>query len=222
MTRYLLPLLPGTLYAAFSGQLALFVIGFFGHKYEIAGVAALGRIGQVFLVLGSANVILVGPALARAPGNILLKRYAAVLGLAVVASSGILLFFTTFPGVIALLLGSQYGDLVRFVPLSIGASCLSYICGAMWSMHAARKWVFWWGGSAQIVTAVSIQVLSVKFLDLGTIAGVLKMNLYVAIGSVAVQVLHAIVGFSGNITRLIVKTRRVIGRSAVELIAWKH
>ena len=196
MIRFLVPLLPGTIYQALQGQISLFLIAVFGHVSQIAEVAAAGRIGQLFLLLNSSNGVLLGPFFSTSPHSLFRQRYvramSAVGGVAllVVASAKL------FPGAYLLLLGAKYKDLTPQVQLVIYASAIGYFTGAMWTIAVARKWIFWWSGSMQVVVLTLVQLGCVMILPLSTSEGVLKMNVYTIFGALAVQILHVIQGFS--------------------------
>jgi hypothetical protein len=65
----------------------------------------------------------------------------------------------------------------------------------MWTVAVARKWVFWWSGSAQVILLTLVQLVCVMFLPLNTSEGVLKMNIYTAFGAFTVQIFHVIQGY---------------------------
>jgi hypothetical protein len=196
MVKFLVPLLPGTVYQALQGQISLFLISVFGHVSQIAEVAAAGRIGQLFMLLNSSNGVLVSPFFSKTPRDLFRKRYAyaicavGAVALLVAASAKVC------PGAYLLLLGSNYENLTPQVRLVVYASAIGYFAGAMWSIAVARKWIFWWSGSLQVILLTAIQLVCVMFLPLSTSEGVLKMNIYTAFGALTVQILHVIQGFS--------------------------
>ena len=51
MFRYLLPLMPSYIFNSFFGQFQIFIIAYFGKVQNIAEIAALGRLSQIFLLL---------------------------------------------------------------------------------------------------------------------------------------------------------------------------
>ena len=63
--RYILPASPAVILGAFHGQIALLLISIFGNTVSIAEVAALGRLGLLFNVLMTFNVVIVEPYIAR-------------------------------------------------------------------------------------------------------------------------------------------------------------
>jgi O-antigen/teichoic acid export membrane protein len=196
MVRFLVPLLPGTVYQALQGQISLFLIAVFGHVSQIAEVAAAGRIGQLFLLLNSSNGVLVTPFFAKTPRSLFRKRYGyamcAVGAVAIVVAASAKLC----PWAYLLLLGANYSNLTPQVQLVVYASAIGYFAGAMWSVAVARKWIFWWSGSLQMILLTLIQFVCVLFLPLNTSEGVLTMNIYTALGALTVQILHVIQGFS--------------------------
>lgn len=196
MVRFLLPLLPGTVYQALQGQISLFLIAVFGHVGQIAEVAAAGRIGQLFLLLNSSNGVLVAPFFAKTPRALFRRRY----GYAMCAVGAVALLVAASakfcPGAYLLLLGANYSNLTSQIRLVVYASAIGYFAGAMWSVAVARKWIFWWSGSMQMVLLTLIQLVCVMFLPLNSSEGVLKMNIYTALGALTVQLFHAVQGFS--------------------------
>lgn len=196
MIRYLVPLIPGSLYQALQSQISLFLITFFGHVSQIAEVAAAGRIGQLFLLLNSSNGVLVTPFFAKTPRSSFARRYALAMctvcavALVVAASARFL------PALYLILLGATYSNLAPQVQLVVYASAIGYLAGAMWSIAVARKWIFWWSGSLQLVLLTLIQIACIRFLPLDTSEGVLKMNIFTACGALTVQILHLAQGLS--------------------------
>jgi hypothetical protein len=65
----------------------------------------------------------------------------------------------------------------------------------MWAVAIARKWIFWWSGSLQVILLTLVQLVCVLLLPLNTSEGVLKMNIYTAFGALTVQIVHLIQGF---------------------------
>jgi O-antigen/teichoic acid export membrane protein len=196
MIRFLTPLLPGTVYQALQGQISLFLIAVFGHVGQIAEVAAAGRIGQLFLLLNSSNGVLIGPYFSKSPRPLFRKRYLNAMGCVAAVALMVVASAKLCPGAYLLLLGAKYSNLTPQVQLVIYASAIGYFTGAMWTIAVARKWIFWWSGSMQVIVLTLVQFVCVVFLPLSTSEGVLKMNIYTAFGALSVQIVHVIQGFS--------------------------
>jgi O-antigen/teichoic acid export membrane protein len=196
MIRFLVPLLPGTVYQALQGQIALFMIAVFGHVGQVAEVAAAGRIGQLFLMLNSSNGVLIGPYFSKSPRSLFRKRYLNAISAVTAVALMVVASGKVFPGAYLLLLGAKYSNLTSQVQLVIYASAIGYFTGAMWTIAVARKWIFWWSGSMQVIVLTLVQLVCVMFLPLSTSEGVLKMNIYTAFGALSVQIIHVIQGFA--------------------------
>jgi O-antigen/teichoic acid export membrane protein len=196
MMRFLVPLLPGTVYQALQGQISLFLIAVFGHVGQIAEVAAAGRIGQLFLLLNSSNGVLIGPYFSRSPRALFRKRYLNAMSAVTAVALMVVASAKLFPGAYLLLLGAKYSNLTPQVQLVVYASAIGYFTGAMWTIAVARKWIFWWSGSMQVIVLTLVQLVCVMFLPLSTSEGVLKMNIYTAFGALSVQIVHVVQGFS--------------------------
>jgi hypothetical protein len=76
---YLKPLIVGLMFYAFQGQIAMLLITKFGSTLAVAQVGALGRLGQVLMVLEACNTVLFAPAIARASTKELPRRYTQIL-----------------------------------------------------------------------------------------------------------------------------------------------
>jgi O-antigen/teichoic acid export membrane protein len=196
MIRYLTPLLPGSVYQALQGQISLLLITVFGHISQIAEVAAVGRIGQLFLLLNTSNGVLVTPFFAKTPRSLFRKRYLYAMGTVGAVALLMALSAKVFPGPYLLLLGAKYSNMTPQVRLVVYASAIGYFAGAMWSVAVARKWIFWWSGALQMILLTLVQLVCIVFLPLNTSEGVLTMNIYTACGALLVQILHVIQGFS--------------------------
>lgn len=196
MVKFLVPLLPGTVYQALQGQVSLFLIAVFGHVSQIAEVAAAGRIGQLFLLLNTSNGVLVVPFFSKTPRALFRKRY--VYAMCTVGAVALLVAASAklCPGAYLLLLGANYRNLTPQVQLVVYASAIGYLTGAMWAVAMARKWIFWWSGSLQVILLTLVQLVCVMLLPLNTSEGVLKMNIFTAFGALTVQMFHVIQGFS--------------------------
>ena len=73
--KYVSPLILGTVFYAFQGQIQILLISIFGMSRSIAEITALGRFGQLFLILVSFNATVLTPFIARVPLSRLAVRY---------------------------------------------------------------------------------------------------------------------------------------------------
>jgi O-antigen/teichoic acid export membrane protein len=158
ISRYVLPAAPAILIGAFHGQIALLLISIFGTTVGIAQVAALGRIGQLFNVLMTFNVVIVEPYMARLRREQLRPTYLRLIALAIIGS--VLLVSLAFlePNIFLWFLGPKYVELRSLIGWVLLTACINYIAGLIWIMNRSRKWLFWRGTIAELVLLLVIQV----------------------------------------------------------------
>ncbi|KPF52850.1 hypothetical protein D621_11105 [beta proteobacterium AAP51] len=174
--RYVAPLVPLTVFYALQGQLGIFLMAWFGQAQQVAEVTALGRLGQLFAFLSALFGMLVMPLFARMPVAVFVSRY----GWAVAATLLLALLLTAaafaLPEPLLWLLGPRYGHLLQEVPFIVLAGALGFAGGALWSIHAARKWVFWRATAFYIAGVLATQLLFVALVDLSTTRNVVLMG----------------------------------------------
>lgn len=196
MLRYLSPFIPGVVFMALQGQILVGIIAFFGSTQNIAEVSALGRIGQIFLILGAFNSVFVEPYIARVPVSLLPSRYSQILAAAVILATVLAAMGFLLPEPLLWLLGRNYAGLDREIGWVVLASSINYIGGVMWAMHAARKWIFWWGTAVYIFTMVFIQTLCIILLDLSQTLSVVWFGVITSCALLLVHATTAVYGFT--------------------------
>jgi len=155
---YVLPALPAILLGAFHGQVALFLIGVFGNTVSIAEVSALGRLGQIFNLLMTFNVVIVEPYVARLQKHRLLRTYLRLIAAACVGGAALTLVGFAAPGIFLFILGPKYEQLRSLIGWVVLTACVNYVAGLIWIMNRSRKWVFWRGTIAEISLLAVIQI----------------------------------------------------------------
>jgi O-antigen/teichoic acid export membrane protein len=166
--RYMLPAAPAIVFAAFQSQISLFLISIFGQTVNIAQVAALSKIGQLFAVLMTFNIVVVEPYIARLGRHRLGSTYLALLALAAVACVPVVLIAFFLPTPFLWLLGAKYSGLSAQVGWVVLTACINYLAGLVWIMNRARKWLFWSGTFLEIVLILAVQIAFVVFAGVHT------------------------------------------------------
>ena len=169
IVRYVLPAAPAVIFAAFQSQISLFLISIFSGTVQVAQMAALTRIGQLFSVLMMFNVIVVEPYFARLGRERLFKTYMALVLLALVACTPVVLTGFFFPQPFLWLLGSKYASLGGDMGWLVLASCVNYIAGLIWIVNRARKWLFWSGSILEIVLLLAAQAAFLAVVGVRTV-----------------------------------------------------
>jgi O-antigen/teichoic acid export membrane protein len=198
MLRYLAPLMPGVVFGAMQGQITVGIITLFGSTEKIAEIAALGRIGQLFLLLSAFNAVMLEPYFARLPARLLARRYAQAIAGAVLLASTIAMVGFMFPRPLLWLLGAKYAGLEKETGWVVLTACIGYLSGVMWTIHAARRWIFWWATTAYIAALASVQIACVLTMDLSQTMPVILFGMTSALAVMCVHIANGIYGLYGN------------------------
>tara|TARA_R110000850_G_scaffold125699_8_gene244234 strand:+ start:2276 stop:3586 length:1311 start_codon:yes stop_codon:yes gene_type:complete len=201
MLRYLAPLMPGVAFSALQSQILIAIITIFGSTQSIAEVSALGRLGQLFAVLNAFNGAIIAPYFSALPGIRLHSMYFKIVAAAAVVGGTLTLLSFLFPQPLLWLLGPKYADLENAIGWMVLASCLSYLGSVMWSIHSARKWIFWWGTAVYIGLLLVTQVSSAAFLDLSSTMGVIYFGVATSMAIMVVHLCTATYGLTRPITK---------------------
>jgi O-antigen/teichoic acid export membrane protein len=162
--NYILPAIPTFIFAAFQSQIALFLINAFGQTINVAEVAALNRVGQLFLVLTTFNVIIIEPRIARLKRERLSRTYLQLILLACVFCVSVVFVAFAFPAAFLWLIGPKYSGLGRLIGWVVLTAGFNYIANLIWVMNRARRWIFWRGTILEIVAMLSVDICFVVFL----------------------------------------------------------
>ena len=198
MLHYLLPMMPGIVFAVLQGQITVAIITFFGQNRNIAEISALGRISQLFFILGAINPVLLEPYIARLPPSAVPRRYGQILILAAGVAVVIASVAHLFPRPLLWLLGTKYQGLTKEVGWAVTSAGIGYVGTVIWTMHAARRWVFGWSIAANIGVVVMSQAIFARLLDLSQTLNVLYFGLATAVAILCVHLVTGCVGLSQN------------------------
>jgi len=192
--HYGLPAMPAIILAAFQSQISLLLISIFGGTVNIAQVAALGRITQLFMVLQTFNMVIIEPYIARLSRERLLKTYVGLVTLASICFVPVVVFSFTYPTAILWILGSKYKGLQDVVGWLVLSSCINYVAGLAYIMNRARRWVFWSGTILEIVLLLGVQILFIALVGVRTTRDAILLSLASSFCYVAA---HGYVGIYG-------------------------
>ncbi len=193
--RLTMPNVPSVIFYALQGQISLLLITYFGRTSGVASIGALGRLGQIFVLFGQMNPLLVEPYFAKLRPEKFKSSYFSALTIVASICVGITAFSATFPQLFLWVLGPQYKNLTREVIYVIAASSLGYFAGVLWVIHSSRKYIYWWNNIATIVLTVGIQIAFILKGNLGSVKTLLLLNLVTASAGFIVNVLAGIYGF---------------------------
>jgi O-antigen/teichoic acid export membrane protein len=189
------PNVPQSIFYALQGQIPMFVITFLGRTVSVAGIGALGRLGQMFALFIQMGPLLVEPYFAKLPRNRLKASYLSVLSIAAVGCIGIALLSSLFPGVFLWVLGPTYSNLRVEVALAIVASAISCLSSVLWFVHSARRFVYWWSNITIIVLIFMVQFAFIVKTDISSLRMVLWMNVATNTVTLLINIVTGIYGF---------------------------
>jgi hypothetical protein len=197
--HYILPAAPAIIFAAFQAQLSLFLISIFGGQPAyIAQVAALGRIGQVFAVLITFNLMVIEPFVARLNHRRLLPTYLMLTGVACLVLAPVVYAAFLWPQVFLLLIGPKYSNLGALLGWVILSSTISYIASLIWMMNRARKWVFWSGSLVEVGLLIAVQIAFVVLVGVKNTRDAVFLTVAASVCMLIAHIYVAIVGFWRN------------------------
>ncbi len=192
--HYVLPAIPTFIFAAFQSQIALFLINAFGHTINVAQVAALGRLAQIFTILITFNLIIVEPRIARLSREKLLRTYLQLILLAVVFCLSVVILAFAFPAPFIWLIGPKYRNLSDIVGWVVLTACLNYTANLIWIMNRARKWIFWRGTIVEITAMLTVDIC---FVALVGVRDTRQAILFTLASSLSAVCTHAYIGAYG-------------------------
>lgn len=193
--RYTLPAIPSFIFFAFQSQIALSLISIFGRTVNLAEVAALARLSQLFVIFLSFNLVVIEPRIARLKAQRLLEMYVKLFLVAVALCTAIAAFAFIFPTPFLWLLGRKYAGLSGLIGWVVFTSCISYVANLLYVMNRARKWLFWRGTILEIVLTLGVDVCYAVFIGVRDTRHAVLFSLAASLCSFATHLYIAIYGF---------------------------
>lgn len=195
--RFLLPILPDTLYFAFQGQLVIWIAAIVGTTREVAEVGALARVGLIFAVPQSLAVNYLVPRLARYHDDALFRaatiRYSLFL-LLLAAAMGVSAAMA--PSAFLWILGKEYGGLTVGLLLVVVGAAVNVLSAFFVQVNRTRGWTrsIW----KAILLAVAGQVGYALAVPLSTTPSVLGLGLVATMVLFVSYLLMTIAGLAGS------------------------
>ena len=193
--RLAAPNVPQSIFYALQGQIPMFVITFLGRTSSVAGIGALGRLGQVFALFIQMGPMLIEPYFAKLPKQRLKSSYLSVFAIATTACIAIALLSAWLPEVFLWVLGPTYRSLRTEVMLAIIASAISCLSSVLWFMHSARRFIYWWSNVTGIALIFAVQLLFIVKTDISTLRMVLWMNVATNAAGLLINIFCGLYGF---------------------------
>lgn len=194
LKQFIYPLIPSAIYFAFQGQISFLLIGIYGDTNSMAGVGALSRLSQIFLLLGVLNGFLFQPMFAREKNrNQLLKKISVIALLLIAGFMVVLTSAYVAPEIWLLLLGEKYKSLQREVPIALAGAVISYMAGYVYTILAARAFTKY--QSWNIFVTILSQALFVASVGVSTTYNLLMFNVITSAATFLVQIILMLLMF---------------------------
>ena len=197
-----LPVAPGAIFYAMQGQISLLLITIFGRTAAVASVGALGRMAQVFSLLGQMNILLVEPHFAKLPVNRLKTHYLIAVAAAALGGIAFISLAAVFPQLFLWILGPKYAGLHVELLLVIINGALGLVSGGMYMINNSRRFVYWWQNATIILCTLAVQAMFLWKSDLQTVRSVLYFAIVSTSVIFVVQVISAFYGFARGPRRI--------------------
>ncbi|MDB5061448.1 MAG: polysaccharide biosynthesis protein [Mucilaginibacter sp.] len=173
-------ILPGSIYYCLSGQITIWLISIFGTTTTVAQIGALGRLSMMLGLFSAIFGTLILPRFARLINNkeLLFKRFIQIqLGL-IVLFAFIVLLVSQFPAQLLWILGKNYSGLEKELILNVAGSCTSLFAGLLFTISTSRNWII--NPLISIPLTLATIICGVLLINISSLAGILKFNLFVS------------------------------------------
>lgn len=173
--------MPLVVYYVISGQLAIWLISFFGSTTSVSELGALSRLAMAFTVIASLFSTLVVPRFSRMQEERkkLRKVFMSVQLLTLVLSIGMVLLVYLFSNQILWVFGSDYYGLNKELMLVAIANGFNLMVGVCSQLTIARGWYI--RPLYLIGLNFTATLVAIAFLNLKTLEGVLYFNIIVSV-----------------------------------------
>jgi hypothetical protein len=183
-----------TLFFAYQGQIAIWIISIFGSTEKVADVGALSRLAIIFAIIGSIVTGLAAPTLARCNSlRQLVQLFLLELGAYTVFAAALFVVSLIFPKGLLWILGGKYQTLTNEVPLLVGAAVIAGMITVIHSLALSRGWI--WQTWTIPITTLIVQLISAAFIRLDTVAGVLWFGIFSLVPTLLITSYMIIRGF---------------------------
>jgi O-antigen/teichoic acid export membrane protein len=176
-------IMPGAAYFSISGQINLYLISIFSESgkanQSIAEIAGLDKLGMVMIIVSQLFVTLIVPRFAKLPDikAALTNRFLQIFALLAVMSLFTIGAFYVFDTFLLSVLGDKYIGLEHYLLLNIIGNSLGMMAGNVYSLFVNRGWNI--APYFSIPLNIAIITVAVILFKIGTVEGVLKMNIFI-------------------------------------------
>lgn len=175
-------ILPGAAYFSISGTINIYLISIFSKdgSTAIADLGALDRLSMVLTIFSALFVTLITPRYVRLPDErgILFNRFLQILVYLFGLSFFIVGFVWLFDKYLLMLLGNNFKGLEYPLLLNIIGNCIGMMAGNVYTLFTNRAWNL--HPLFSIPLSAATIVVGVLLFPIGTLTGVLYLNIFIS------------------------------------------
>lgn len=172
---------PGSLYFAFSGQIALFILAYMGKDSNVAEWGALGRFSVIFTVISSVFAMVVTPRYTRLEND---RKKIFSTAHKILFAQLVLCFLVLAGGyftsdILLTILGKDYQNLNHELLLTLANGVVGVVTGTVLAFSIRRGWVI--HPAIDIFLNVFPMILFTYLFTFNSLVNVLMYNLCVQV-----------------------------------------
>ena len=187
LKAFVVPLIPIIIYYAFQNQISIFILSLLGNTASIAEVGALGRLGQIFVVLHSIFPFFLQPYFARINDRtVFIRGVARLSGVLILLSTLGVLSAYLVPELWLFILGGKYSNLTDELPIAMMTALLIIAGGAIYTVVISRSFTI--GQSWAVGVGLLSQIFYVLIYGVDSTYNALVLNMLPSIGYLLVQI----------------------------------
>lgn len=180
------------IYAAFQGQISVFLLSAFGTTAAVADLGALTRFYVIFAALGATMQAVVLPAFARCQDPAKLRPlYLQIVGVNAVIGFCPVVLAAFAPQAFLWLLGAKYMNLSWELLLVSVSAGFSVISSTTYGLNTSRAWIY--PGWIAVPVWIATQIALILLVGVSTLQQVLWMQLLTNTVAITMNLVTAIV-----------------------------
>lgn len=195
-------IMPGAAYFSISGQINLYLISIFSASgtanQSISEIAGLDKLGMLMTIVSQLFVTLIVPRFAKLPDikAALNNRFFQIFILLFLVGAFTVGTFYVFDTLLLKVLGDKYIGLEYYLLLSIIGNSLGMMAGNVYALFVNRGWNI----APYFLIPLNIAIITVAILifKIGTVEGVLQMNIFINSINLVVNTTYMIYKINSN------------------------
>lgn len=185
---FIIPLIPIMIYYAVQNQISILMLALLGNTASIADVGALSRLGLIISVLHLFFPFFLQPYFARIDDRSeFIRNIVRLLVVILFFSFFMLMSAYELPGAWLFILGGNYSELTRELPIVMLTTLLTLTGGAIYTVVIAKMRTE--GQTWSMVVGIASQVAYIFFVGVDSSYNALVLNMLPTVGYACIQII---------------------------------